>query len=95
MLSVGVSLPTLLDISSLVTAVTEELRPIIRAELEVLFASSKPPEQRLTTDDVSALLKVSPATVRAWAKEGCPHIRVGHGACRFVLSELEAWLKYR
>ena len=82
-----------LDITPLAEAVAAILLPRLQSELRTLLEGSLPPAQRLSTDDLASILKTSPDTIRDWAKEGCPHVRVGRGAHRWVLSEVEAWLK--
>jgi len=86
---------TNLDLQPLADAVAEALLPKLREELRALLEGFSPPEQRLSTDDLASVLKTSPATIRDWGVEGCPHVRVGKGAHRWVLSEVEAWLGTR
>lgn len=82
-----------LDITPLAEAVAAILAPRLQSELQRLLEGSLPPAQRLSTDDLAAILKTSPATIRDWGTQGCPHVRVGKGAHRWVLSEVEEWLK--
>ena len=86
---------TNLDLDPLAKAVAEALLPQLVTELRALLEGFSPPEQRLSTDDLASILKTSPATIRDWAKAGCPHVRVGKGAHRWVMSEVEAWLSDR
>ncbi|HEY0466912.1 MAG TPA: helix-turn-helix domain-containing protein [Polyangiaceae bacterium] len=73
----------------LVAEVTER----VTANLAQLLGQG--PEQFLTTTELAAVLKSSPKTIRAWAKEGCPHVRVGKDAHRFRLTEVVSWLQSR
>lgn len=83
---------TNLDLQPLADAVAAALLPKLKEELRDLLEGFSPPEQRLSTDDLASVLKTSPATIRDWARAGCPHVRVGKGAHRWVLTEVEAWL---
>lgn len=84
-----------LDLSPLARMVADLVSVQVREELARLLEGSKPPEPWLSTDDLSAITKVSPKTIRDWAHQGCPHIRVSKGAHRFRLSEVEFWLSNR
>ena len=49
----------------------------------------------LTTDELASAKKVSPQTVRKWAKQGAPHTDIGGGRQRWQYSQVEAWLVAR
>lgn len=81
-----------LDITPLAEAVAELVVPQLCQELQKLLEGFTPPEPWMSTDDLSAHLRVPPRTIHAWAQAGCPHIRVSKGAYRFRLREVEQWL---
>lgn len=49
----------------------------------------------LVAEEVAAMLRVEPATVRQWARDGTvPHVRIGR-SIRFSEPELERWIARR
>ena len=84
-------------LAPLLEAIALRVRDLLIPELERLLGVDPTAklEPRLTTDELAGILKVHPQSVRDWAKEGCPHLRVARGGLRFLLSEVEGWLRSR
>ena len=51
-------------------------------------------ESRKTPKEVAEHYGIGPATVRNWQRAGCPFLYAGRMP-RFLLSEVEAWLRGR
>lgn len=78
-------------------AVAEKIVKMLVAELTESLAEimGRGDPEFLSTTGLAMTLKVCEDTVRTWAKEGCPHIRVSKGALRFKLSHVISWLGSR
>jgi len=68
---------------------------VLAGALKELLGPHPAPEPFVTTTELAGLLKSSAKTIRDWAKEGCPHIRVGKDSHRFRVSEVVSWLQSR
>jgi excisionase family DNA binding protein len=76
----------------------DQLRHIVRKEIDAALATRAPVEGLLTTAEMAAVLKIHPKTLaRRVRLEGLPAHRTGDGAgeYRFKMSEVDAWLAAR
>ncbi len=75
----------------------EELRALVRAELDAALAAHTPTPSTTPLMDRSELaraLAVSPATVTRMTAEGMPHVFAG-ASPRYALDEVRGWLAER
>lgn len=79
-----------------VTCSLDELRALVRGEVEAALAAVPPPSTERLADkrEAARVLNVSMATVTRMTGEGMPHVFVG-ASPRYALDEVRAWLDAR
>jgi len=73
-----------------------EVEALVQRAVEAALKTHANPEQAelLTTDELAAVLKMSPDMVRYWCRmHDCPHVRAGKKKLRFRLADVLRWLE--